>query len=164
MINDQQDVDDNEEGDKNSLNHETTITETQTTDTQTSGIISDCPICLEQKTDIVALICGHTVCRECRILLIEHNQLNVCPLCRYPFNWQGLMQYYDDSEDNEAYVEVIGEVVREIIHTNVEAVPIRENQERQIRRFRVRNWNIYYNTCGALVFVILFWIMLSGHL
>lgn len=39
-----------------------------------------CPICLDKQKEIALIPCGHTLCRQCRVDIIE------CPICRSCIN------------------------------------------------------------------------------
>ena len=162
MINDEQIINNDEENIVNNLNSE--VMEEIVDFSNTSNEIPECPICIESKTNMVALICGHTVCDECKLLLIQHNQLNQCPLCRFPLNWQGMIQYYESNEDDEIQGQVIGQIVGDNIPNNVPNNIPNNNQRRLIRRHRDRTNEACYNLCGAVVgmaFIILFWFMIA---
>jgi hypothetical protein len=119
----------------------------------------DCPICLEPRCDIVALACGHIVCQECRIALIEHGLLSVCPLCRYPLAGDDAAegpQYYDDADDVELHPGVMDRIVQ------VDPAPVRVQGGRPVTRRRECD-ECLCNACGTglgLILVVSFWIML----
>lgn len=119
----------------------------------------DCPICLEPRTDIVALACGHIVCQECRIALIEHGLLSVCPLCRYPLAGDDAgegPQYYDDADDVGLHPGVMDRIVQ------VDPVPVPVRGGRPVTR-RCECDECLCNACGTglgLILVVSFWIML----
>ena len=133
--------------------------------TESSGAVAyECPICIEVKTDMFALICGHTVCSECKVLLIQHNQLNICPLCRIPLNWNDVLQVYEDSDDIHARGHVTGEIVEVDIPRLNNGRVHRENHNvdaGDARIDRQRRREALYNICATVVgifFVIMFWI------
>ena len=161
MINNEQNENSNEENIDDSLNVENT--EEAINFSITSNETPECPICIEPKTNMVGLLCGHAVCDDCKTLLIQHSQLNVCPLCRFPLNWQGLVQYYE-SNDDEIQGQVIGQIVGYNMPNDVPNNIPNNNQRRLIRRHRDRTNEACYNLCGALVgvaFIILFWFMIA---
>ena len=129
----------------------------------------ECPICIEEKQNMFALICGHTVCTDCKILLIQHNQLNVCPLCRLPLNWNGILQIYEGNQHSEIADDVIGEVIdadeieptREVRRGNNANVNVRD-----LRMHRERSRDFVYNICACIVsviFVLLFWVAMTSN-
>ena len=117
---------------------------------------------------MIALICGHTVCSECRILLMQHNQLDMCPICRFPLNWNGILRSYENNDNYQFTDHVVGE----IINTNI--LPPENNRiqvnnvnlnGRNVHIHRERNREVIYNIGAAFVtviFIILFWFMISG--
>ena len=121
----------------------------------------ECPICLEAKLDIVALECGHIVCQDCKIALIEHGQLDVCPLCRYPFTNGGGMrrpEYYQDADDVELHPGVMDRIVQ------VNPTPVRVRGERPRTRRRGCD-ECLCNVCGTglgLILIVSFRIMIIG--
>ncbi len=131
--------------------------------------LPECPICIEPKENMFALVCGHTVCNDCKILLIQHNQLNVCPLCRIPLNWNGILQLYEGNDDVPFSRHVVGAIVSANIAPpeNIRLREVNRNIEaRDIRIHRERNREFMYNMCAALVaiiFIILFWFMIAGN-
>ena len=113
-----------------------------------------------------ALICGHTVCVECKILLIQHNQLNVCPLCRLPLNWNGILQLCEGNQYDDIDGDVIGEVVdeeaprREINRDNNANANVRD-----VRMHRARSRDFIYNMWASFIsvfFVLVFWIAMTS--
>jgi hypothetical protein len=52
----------------------------------TSDIIEDCPVCLENKKMII-LKCNHKMCNDCWYH-ITNNIENLCPLCRNLNHWR----------------------------------------------------------------------------
>ena len=44
-------------------------------------VISECPICFDEITDIAELSCSHIYCKDC-ILKWKQKDKNMCPLCR----------------------------------------------------------------------------------
>ena len=43
--------------------------------TNLSIFVIDCPVCLEKHKNFVTLICGHKICNNCELLLIQHNNM-----------------------------------------------------------------------------------------
>ena len=121
----------------------------------------ECPICLEPKMDIVALICGHIVCHDCKIALIEHGLLEVCPLCRFPFTSSGAArhaQYYQGADN----VEIHPGVVDRIVQVNPAPVRVRGGRPRIRRRgYDECMCNVCVTGIG-LILVVSFWIMIIG--
>ena len=73
-----------------------------------NNIYKECPICLDEKQDIIVLLCGHELCRDCKKELIEHNVLNKCPLCRTPLNWIGFLEKIEtEARENEQRQQVL---------------------------------------------------------
>ena len=93
MINGDNNIDNMIENENSSLNRSQDIESSEFSNDNEATASQECPICIEEKQDMFALICGHTVCNDCKILLIQHNQLNVCPLCRIPLNWNGIYSF-----------------------------------------------------------------------
>ena len=115
-----------------------------------------------------ALICGHTVCVECKTLLIQHDKLNVCPLCRLPLNWNGILQLYEGDQ----LEHINDDIIREIVEEN-QAAPrneIHENNNaninvRDVRMHRERTRDFTYNMCASFIsvfFVLVFWIAMTS--
>lgn len=169
MINGDNNVDNDEENIDVSLNNvENQEYSNFSIETQEEVII-ECPICIEERDSMIALICGHMVCNECRILLIEHNQLDMCPLCRFPLNFNGLLQCYENNDNYQLNNRIVGEIL------NANILPPENNRiqvnnvnlnGRNVPIHRERNTEFIYNIGAAFVtviFIILFWFMISGN-
>ena len=70
----------------------------------------ECPICLEEHTHdkLKIMICGHKICTECEMLLIESGQYKYCPICRIP------LHSYIDLTSYMSEGDVIGHVVEHV--------------------------------------------------
>ena len=169
MINGDNNVDNEEENIDVSLNDvENPESSSFSIETQEEEII-ECPICIEERDSMIALICGHTVCSECRILLIQHSQLDMCPICRFPLNWNGILRSYENNDNYQFTDHVVGEIL------NANILPPENNRiqvnnvnlnGRNVRIHRERNTEFIYNIGAAFVtviFIILFWFMISGN-
>ena len=169
MINDNNDIDNEEENVDVSLNDIEEAESTEFSIESGEASLCECPICIEPKADMFALVCGHTVCSECKVLLIRHEQLNVCPLCRFPLNWNGILQLYEDSDDTQFNRHVVGEIINANISPPENIRPRNDNPDPNMRNVRIdreRSQEFMYNMCAALVgvvFVIMFWFMIAGN-
>ncbi|MHA2082216.1 MAG: RING-HC finger protein [Candidatus Thorarchaeota archaeon] len=169
MINDTNSIDNSEESEDISLN-DIENPESDDISIESNGEdIRECPICIEPKGNMYALVCGHTVCTECKTLLIQHNQLNVCPLCRFPLNWNGILQLYEGGDNVPFSRHVVGEIVNANISPpeNIRQPEAnRDIEARHIRIHRERAREFAYNMCAAIVgviFIILFWVLIADN-
>jgi len=73
-----------------------------------SIFVIDCPVCLEKHKNFVTLICGHKICNNCELLLIQHNRYDKCPECR--------THIFNDIE-NSNYLNLTDETPREMLES-----------------------------------------------
>ena len=88
--------------------------------TNLSIFVIDCPVCLEKHKNFVTLICGHKICNNCELLLIQHNKYDNCPECRTPI--------FNDIE-NSNYLNLTDETPREMLESISEFNNVRYNNE-----------------------------------
>jgi hypothetical protein len=98
-----------------------------------------CPICLDEYTHdkLKILICGHKICYDCEILLIENGQYKLCPLCRTHLH---CYVNFTDEEENVNTEEVVVEVIDEY-EAAIEIFQARQREMRQHHRNINRNRN-----------------------
>ena len=66
-------------------------------------MLENCPICLEDREDILKFPCSHPVCGDCFDKLHRHNPNKIlCPLCRYVL--VEIKENEDEDENENNYV------------------------------------------------------------
>ena len=105
-------------------------------DEESQKVDQECPICLDPRDNMYVLFCGHKVCDECKLLLIQHGQFNECPICRFPLTVVGLVaRYNNDQIPQEIYQEMIQHMIHEPV---MDEQIIQEPGGRAVRRHRHR--------------------------
>jgi hypothetical protein len=101
----------------------------------------ECPICIDYRLDMIRFPCGHSICSECITLMILHNQMNNCPMCRCHLSWNEIMQYYDITDVND--------------ETGIDDTPMRDNNDNNDNNGNnvlIINLTLYF--VGIIIFVI----------
>ena len=73
--------------------------------------MSNCFVCLEEKTEHKNLNCSHSVCVDCYDNLVKFN-INTCPICRTEFMKKQNNKIDDDDDDGEIIVIELYEIIR----------------------------------------------------
>ena len=102
-----------------------------------------CGVCLEmipldgphQKHGFETLLCGHKVCTDCFVSIIEKTNNHVCPFCREPFypistNSNNRIGSFGNVNENE-WDQYISEHIDQFIRNNNEGTRKRRNRKRR---------------------------------